>query len=77
MLNVRTKMFPSVSNDVTVTAHILPCLLYVGMDVNRYIHQGAAQSQTFMTTTNSKTNMATVEEILIMFLLHKRQKQYV
>ena len=42
-------------------------LLYVGMDVNQYIHQGAAQSQTFMTTINSKTNMATVEEIMIMF----------
>ena len=77
MLNVRTKMYPSFSNDVTVTAHILPRVLYVSMDVNKYIHQGAAQSQKFMTTTNSKTNMATVEEILIMFLLHKRQTRYV
>ena len=76
MLNVRTKMYTSFSNDVTVTAHILPCVLYVSMDVNKYIHQGAVQSQKFMTTTSSKTNMATVE-ILIMYLLHKRQKQYV
>jgi len=75
MLPLRTKMYTSVSNDVTVTAHILPRALYVGMDVNQYIHQEAAQRQKFMTTTNSKTNMATVEEILIMYLLHKRQKQ--
>ena len=50
MLNVRMKMYTSFSNDVIVTAHILPCVL------------------------KSKTNMATVGEILIMFLLHKRQK---
>ena len=74
MLNTRTKIYTSFSNDVTITTHILPCVLYVGMDDNQYVHQRAAQSQKFITTTNSKTNMATVEEILIM---HKRQKPYV
>ena len=80
MLNVRMKLHRSFSNDVTVTAHILPCVLYVGMDVNQYIHQGAALSQPIHPpggSTESKTNMATVEEIMIMFLLLKRQKRYV
>ena len=70
-----TKIDMSVSNNVTITAQKLPYVLYVGMDVNQYIHQEAAQRQKFMTTTNSKTNMAPVEEILILCLLHKRQKQ--
>ena len=48
----------------TVTAHMFSCVLNVGMDVNQYIHQGAAQSQKFMTT-----NMATTEEILIMYII--------
>lgn len=39
------------------------------MGVNQRVHQGAAQSQKFMTT-----NMATVEEVLIMYFLHKSEK---
>ena len=47
MLNVRTKMYLSFSNDVTVTAHILSCVLYVGMDVNQYIQGGSTESKVY------------------------------
>lgn len=36
---------------MTFTAHVLPCILLVGMDVKRCIHQKAAQSQKFKPTT--------------------------
>lgn len=37
-------MNTSISNCVIVSNHIRPRVLYVGMDVKEYIHQGAAQS---------------------------------
>lgn len=43
--------------DIIVTAHILACVLYDGLSVKQFIHQGAAQSA---------TNMATVEQIVTM-----------
>lgn len=38
--------------DVMVSAHILPGILYVSMDVKPDIQQRAAQSQNFLTTTS-------------------------
>lgn len=35
----------SVSNNDTVTDHILPCILYVGNGVNQYIHRGKTRGQ--------------------------------
>lgn len=46
----------------------------LGIAVNQNINRGAAKTQKFMTITNSKTNMATVEKVFLMYLLHKRQK---
>lgn len=60
----------SSSNDPTVTAHILLCVLYVSMDVKQYIHKRAAQSQKFL-----KTDMAIVDKFIIKYLLSKSQKQ--
>ncbi len=37
MLPLRTKTDPYVLNNITVTALILPCVPYVGMDVTQYI----------------------------------------
>lgn len=71
MLPLYTKIDPSISKDVTVTAYILPCALYVGIDVKQYKIWTAAQSQRFLTTAN----MATVEEVVIIYSLRKRQNQ--
>ena len=37
---------------IAVTAHVLPCVLYVSVVVKQYIHWRAVQSQEFLTTTN-------------------------
>lgn len=40
-----------VSSDIVITAHILPCPLYIGINVKQYIYQGIVQSLKFIPTT--------------------------
>ena len=47
----KTKIYTSVSNDVTVTAHILPCVLYVAMDTPIHPPGGSTESNVYETTT--------------------------
>lgn len=47
MLPLCMQISTSISSDATITAHILPCFDYVGMDVKQYIHSRGAQSQKF------------------------------
>lgn len=60
----------SVSNNFI--AYILPCVLYVAVPKKSTVGR-AAKSQEFM-TMNPKASTATVEEVLLSYLCHRRRK---